>query len=235
MTRIIFIIISLFLYGCNQSDNAKSVLVNLMASGEIQLVPDMASIKVNVSCTNKDLSKSNECTKKNIADLFALLNEHDVEKKDYHSSSINLEKEFIWKNNSRVFIGYKSSSTVNVIFKDLEAMGAVIAKMMQMESAKVYGLDYSHSQLGAYSNKAHLKALDNATSLADEIKTKLGAKSVEVLKISNVSAGIDSPKPVLLEKDAISSFRSGSTSAIQINPGSLSLIKNIYVQYRVHQ
>ncbi|MFC1588831.1 SIMPL domain-containing protein [Pseudomonadota bacterium] len=234
MRRILYIVIAFSLLGCNQSNDTKSVVVNLMASGEIQLVPDMAGINVNVSCTNQDLSSSSECIKQSIASLFDLLDEHKVDKQDYHSSSINLEKEFSWKNNSRVFTGYKASSTVNVSFKDLDAMSSVLAKVMLMNSATVYGLNYSHSQLESYSNQAYLKALDNAATLAEEIKTKLSARSVEIFKISNINVGFDGPKPLQLEKAEVASLRANAPSPIQINPGILKLIKNIYVQYHVH-
>ena len=56
--------IVLFLFGCNKSDYEKPVLLNIKASGEIEVVPDIAAITVNVSCTNINLSKSNDCTKK---------------------------------------------------------------------------------------------------------------------------------------------------------------------------
>lgn len=233
MIRVIYIVITLSLLGCNQSDKTKSVLVNLNASGEIQLLPDMASITVNVSCVNKNILASGECTKKSVAKLFALLDEHKVDKKDYHSSRVNLEKEYIWKNNSQVFRGYKSSSTINVVFKDLKVMGSLLAKVMLMKRAEVYGLTYSHSQLESYSNKAYLKALDNAATLADEIKIKLAAKSIEILKISNIRAGFDSPEPKSLNKYSANLYESDASSAIQVNPGSLSLIKEVYVQYQV--
>ena len=90
MKKIVYVIIVLFLFGCSKSDDLKPILLNIEASGEIQLVPDLASIAVNVSYTNKDLSKSTECTKKSIDELFALLNEHKIKEDDYHSSKINL-------------------------------------------------------------------------------------------------------------------------------------------------
>ena len=233
MKKIVYIIIALSLFGCNKSDNVKHILVNIKASGEIRLVPDIASLEVNISCTNKDLSKSNDCTKNNIDELFSLLSEYKVDKDDYHSSRINLEKEYIWKKDSQVFNGYKSSSTINILFKNLEIMSAVITKIMTMKNAEVYNLSYSHSKIESFANNAYLKALDNSKTLADEIKNKLTGKSVEVSKISNVSDRFGSLESGMLEKKELSSFRSNEPSTIQINPGALKLIKDIYVQYSI--
>jgi len=233
MKKIVYIIIALSLFGCNKSDNVKDILVNIKASGEIQLVPDIASIAVNINCTNKDLSKSTDCTKKSIDELFALLNEHKIEKDDYHSSRINLEKKYIWKKNSQVFHGYKSSSTINILFSNLEIMSVVITKIMTMGNASLYNLNYSHSEIESFANKAYLEALDNTKTLANEIKSKLGGKSVEVSQISNIRERSGIHESGIPEKKALSIDRSSEPSTIQVNPGMLKIIKDIYVQYRI--
>ena len=233
MKKIVYIIILLSLVGCNKSADVKSVLVNIEASGEIQLVPDIASIAVNVSCTDKDLSKSTECTRKNIDELFSLLEENKIDKNDYHSSRIDLTKEYIWKNNSQVFNGYKSSSTINILFKNLDTMSTVITKIMTMKNASLYNLNYSHSEIETFTNKAYLKALDNSKTLSNEIKDKLGGKSVEISQISNISGAFDTNESGLYEKKEFSKNRSNSAAPIQINPGALKIVKDIYVQYRI--
>ena len=234
MKKIIYIIVLLSLFGCNQSDNAKSIQVNIEASGEILLAPDIASIIVNISCTNKDLSKSTDCTKLSIDELFALLNKHNIKQDDYHSSRINLDKTTIWKNNSRVFNGYKSSSTINILFRNLETMSLVITKIMTMENASLYNLNYSHSAIDTFANKAYLKALDNSKTLAIEIKNKLGGKSVKASQISNIRENFSTNDPVTLrETKTLSRTSANELATIQVNPGSLKIIKDIYVQYRV--
>ena len=100
MKKFIYIIVALSLFGCGASDHKKPVLLNISATGEIEVVPDIASIVVNVSCLNKNLVKSNNCTKEHIDKLFKLLEQHQILKKDYHSSRVNLIKEYIWRKNS---------------------------------------------------------------------------------------------------------------------------------------
>lgn len=232
MKRIVFLIIVLSLLGCNKSDNRNPVLLNVQASGEIEIVPDIATITVNVSCTNKDLSKSNDCTKKSIDELFILFNEHKISKKDYHSSRINLEKEYTWKNNSQVFSGYKSSGAINILFKDLGIMSKVLTKIMTMRNVEVFNLNYSHSDIDSLANNAYLEALDNSKKLANEIKIKLRGKSIIVLEISNVNNRFSSHESKYSDKE-IQSLKERAASTIQINPGALRLIKDIYVLYSI--
>ena len=231
MKRLIYIVTAFSLLLCSLPAGAEPVTVNVKATGEIELVPDMGGITVSVSCTDQVLAASTDCTKKGIDALFALLKEHKIPKEDYHSSAVNLEKEYIWQDNSQVFNGYKSSSTVSILFKNLDTMSAVISRTMTMKNAEVFNLTYSHSELEAYSNKAYLKALDNAKALAEEIRKKLGGKTLEIVKISNmdnVRDNLGSPESGLLKEKE---YRSQAAAPIQINPGALKLIKDIYVQY----
>lgn len=227
-------IFALSLLSCNDVGNKEPVHLNIKASGEVEVVPDIASITADVSCTNKDLAKSNDCASRSINELFALLNEHKILKEDYHSSRINLEKEYIWRKNSQIFHGYKSSSSIDILFKDLDVMSKVLTKAMLMKNIEISNLNYSHSDIDKLTNNAYLKALDNSKVLANEIKNKLDGKSIEIVEISN-AGNINSIYKYenKLEKGMLDSFSSREASSIQINPGSLKLIKDIYVLYRV--
>lgn len=232
MKKIVYIIIVFTLYGCNQLDSKKPVYLNIQASGEVEVIPDIASITINVSCTNKDLYKSNDCTKKSITELFELFNKHKILKKDYHSSRINLEKEYIWKKNSQVFHGYTSSSTINVLFKDLESMSKVLTRTMLMKNIGVSNLSYSHSRIDKLANDAYLKALNNSQILASEIKNKIKGQSIEILEISNIDGKFSQHaenKEYLAKRARSNNF--AEDSIIKINPGSLKLTKDIYVLY----
>jgi uncharacterized protein YggE len=232
MKKLFYIIVVLSLFGCNGSNDVRSIPVNIEASGEIEVLPDMASIAVNVSCTDKDLSKSTECTKMSIDKLFALLNEHHINRDDYHSSRIDLEKEYIWQNNSQVFNGYRSSSTINIVFRNLETLSVVITKIMTMKDASLNNLNYSHSELDAFASKAYLKAFDDSKMLADEIKNKLGGKSVEVSQISNIGEDFGIHESDALKEKSLR-YAANGPSTIQVNPGVLKIMRRIYVQYKI--
>lgn len=124
--------------------------------------------------------------KKSINQLFELLNKYKISNEDFHSSRINLEKEYVWRKNSQVFTGYRSSGTIDILFKDLENMSKVLTKTMLMRNVGVSNLNYSHSNIDALVINAYLEALDNSKKLASKIKNKLQARSVEILEVSNI-------------------------------------------------
>ena len=235
MKKFIYIIFALSLIGCGNSEYKKSVLLNISASGDIEVIPDIASITVNVSCLDKNLNNSNTCTKKRIKKLFKLFEQHKILTKDYHSSRVNLTKEYTWRKNSQVFAGYKSSSTINVLFRDLENMSKTLTKTMLMKNIDISNLNYSHSNIDSLANDAYLEAMNNSNRLVNKIKDKLKGQSVEIIEISNTSNEFSSIESKGYEADSYRSkaVRKNEISTIQINPGSLKLIKNIYVLYRM--
>ena len=225
---------TLLLSACNHSTSDNSVLLNISASGEIELVPDMASVTISIGCTNKDITVSNECAMQNIDKLFALFDEYEISKDDYHSSRVNLEKSYRWRNNSNVFDGYLSSSTVSVKFNDMDVMSKAITKILAMKNAEVFGLNYSHSKIDSIANEAYLKALGNARKLAEDIKLELKGKSISVLEVSNIDNKFRTTANKKVLRSAMAESRlDNSAASIQINPGMLKLVKDIHVLYSV--
>lgn len=236
MRWLAFITLSLALAGCQTAENKDTIVLNLSSSGEVKVVPDMASLLATISCTNKNLTFSTNCTKRGIDTLFQLLEQNGVEKKDYHSSRIELEKEYTWRNNSNVFNGYKSSSTISMVFRDLDAMGQVITQTMTMKDVSLYGLSYSHSKIDDLVQQAYLLALDNTNQLAEKMKEKTGGKSLEIMEIMNTTGDFVTQVTTkqLEKREGIVAARTRS-APIQINPGELTLTKEVQVLYRVYR
>lgn len=232
MKKYTLLLIAVLMAGCYPASDKKAVLINIQSSGEMQLKPDSASITVNISCTNKDLPTSSACVSKNINFLFSVLEKNNISRDDYHSSRINLEKEHVWQNNSQIFNGYKSSSTVNILFKNLDIMSETVTALMSMEKAEISNLAYTHSDVESYTNKAYLKALDNSRVLADELRVKFNGSAVEVVQISNIGdqTFVTPPSGGMSANDGLAR---AMPSSLQVNPGMMILVKDIYVQYRV--
>lgn len=224
------------LAACNNEQNSSVVQLAISAQGEMKVVPDMASINISLGCTNKDVNRARACTGSALDEVFSLLQENQLGKNDYHTSILTLEKEYDWKRSSRVFTGYKASTTLTVVFRDLEVMSRVMNKILQMDRAEVYGLSYSHSKYAELSQQAYLIALDNAEKLAGEIKKKQKASTIELVTISNMDTQIGG----VVEKnyaDGLARAKMANEVAqspsVAINPGELVLVKNIYVTYRM--
>lgn len=226
------------LAGCQADTERDFMLLNLSSSGEVRLIPDMASMSATISCTDKNIDRSTDCAKRGINALFQLLEQNGIKREDYHSSRIELEKEHTWRNDSYIFKGYKSSSTISILFRDLDAMAQVITGAMTMKEVELSGLDYSHSQIDALSQQAYLNALDNGRQLAEKIREKLGGTSMEIIEVNNTRSDfVTQVSEIKLEQYAATatSRSRDNVSPIQINPGELTLQKELNVLYKVYR
>lgn len=238
MRKFAYLLLTVTLVGCQTEKESDFLLLNLASIGEVKLIPDMASMSATVSCTDKIIERSAECSKRAIKDLFQLLDKNGVKKEDYHSSRIELEKEYTWRNSSNVFEGYKSSSTISIVFRDLDAMTQIVTGALTMKSVELYGLNYSHSQIDEFSQQAYLNALDNANVLAERMQAKVAGKSVQIIEISNNNNGfvsnITEEKGEWLAQNYSGRTRS-APAPIPVNPGELTLTKEVNVLYKVYR
>ncbi|MDH5784076.1 MAG: SIMPL domain-containing protein [Chromatiales bacterium] len=236
MKRLACLLLTVTLLGCQGEEPSDFLLLNLASNGEVKLIPDMASMSATISCTDKVIERSADCTKRAITNLFQLLDKHGIKKEDYHSTRINLEKEHTWRNNSHIFVGYKSSSTISMVFRDLDAMSQVITAALTMKSVELSGLNYSHSQIDEMSQQAYLNALDTSRELAEKMQEKLGGKSLVVMEVNNSGQNFVTRVPAgLMKREMAQGFADTATSPIQINPGELTLAKEVNVLYKVYR
>ena len=225
-----FLFFSLIFFGCNTKPGNQNVTVNIFATGEMEVKPDIADFVVNASCVNRNILTSNNCVKKQVDKITKILTESQVSSEDYHTSDISLDKEYYWKNNSQVFRGYRSSVSSTVRLKDLKNLNPILSKLMTQKDLSVSSLAYSHSQMDELANDVYIKALDNSRSLAKKLQLNLEGKSLEIVKISNTN----DPLPEIVTAAKFSN-RSGAPrpESINFNVGKLTLRKNLKVQYLI--
>lgn len=225
----LFLVLSLIFVGCNIKPDNQNVVVNIFATGEIEVKPDIADFVVSASCVNRNILASNNCVKKQVATITKILTESQVDSEDFHASDISLNKEYYWKNNTQVFRGYRSSVSSAVTLKDLNNLNPVLSTLMTQKDLSVSGLTYSHSQIEALANDAYIKALDNSRNLAKEFQINLGGKSSEIITISNTN----DPLPEVKSKSFLLKSETQRPEPINFNVGTLVLRKNLKVQYHI--
>lgn len=228
---VILTVLLVFMSECAAQPDKDGTILNLDASGEIEVEPDMARFRVMVSCIEKHSSASKFCLKNEIDEVFDILSELYIGPKDYHSSKVSLDKEYQWENKIRVFTGYRSSMSISVTVRDLEKLGDLLGRLMEQKNLSISGLSYSHSKTEQLKIDAHLKALDNAQRLAESIKNQIGGKTLYIMEITDTG----SPVRPLSEAKSLRAAAAGSPSGepLNVHIGTLVFRKSIRVKYRI--
>ena len=92
------------LLSCNPEKNYKTIL--LKTNGIVEVAPDEASLTLNLSCVDKNIEQAKTC----LLTISSRLNEDMINFKimeeDILTTNVNLNKDYVWINNSNIFNGY---------------------------------------------------------------------------------------------------------------------------------
>jgi uncharacterized protein YggE len=232
----ILVISILMLVGCYQNSNSQvnSKSIMLKASGSVQVKPDEASASININCINTNINISKECLVKESVSLKNMLVKMGIEEKDILTTQVNLNKSHVWRKNTNVFEGYRASTTVNVMIRNLEVISEFYSALLVHENFTIGSLTYHHSEYAKLKKEAYLKALDNSNDLVSAILTKLPQSNKEIIQISNVK--INPSKASSRERTAVQASSlsdSSSKQSISVSVGNMTVEQTLFVEYDI--
>ena len=208
--------------------------ITLRSTGEVETLPDLASFNINLSCLDKSIEKAKNCLVDKSNDLMRTLRSFGLDKDDILTTSVNLNKSYTWEKNTRVFEGYKSSTSVFVTVKNLDKLDVIYTALLSNENLDLSGLSYSHSKLDDLKNDAYVDALNKANILANRLLENLPESKKEILKIGNVK--ISASVPENQSKMAVESNRAAlmsNNTPIAISKGTVKVQATLYVVYQM--
>ncbi len=231
MKRLSIILSVIMLISCNPEKNYKTIL--LKTNGIVEVAPDEASLTLNLSCVDKNIEQAKTC----LLTISSRLNEDMINFKimeeDILTTNVNLNKDYVWINNSNIFNGYLASTTTRVKIRDLRILDEVYTKLLSNENLTIGSLTYNHSKLDSINEVAYLIALENANKLADKILSRLPEKNKAITQISNfeITRSEINPEPVLrnLEKSVVQ-----DQSQLTVNIGNMIAEKALYVEFKIY-
>jgi uncharacterized protein YggE len=178
------------------------------------------------------LANSVSKTKNEIVKILNICSKYGVKDEDIKSSWISTNQEFHWQTDKKVFDGYASNQTTDIIFRDLDKLEEFTAKLMQLDIANMHRMEFDHSDRTGFESAANLVALDNAKEAAEKMAKRMGVKLGDVLYISD--SGVDysgyrefSNAPMMYAKS------SADTGGVVASPGILSVTRNVLVKFAI--
>ena len=231
MKRLSILLSVILLVSCNPENDYKTIL--LKTSGIVEVAPDEASLSLNLSCVDKNIEQAKTC----LLSISSRLNEDlinfKIRKEDILTTNVNLNKDYVWINNSNIFNGYLASTTTRVKIRDLTILDEVYTKLLSNENLTIGSLTYNHSRLDSINEVAYLIALENADKLADKILSRLPEKNKAITQISNfeITRSKISPEPGLMKNEE---FAVQDQSQLTVNIGNMIAEKALYVEFKIY-
>ncbi|MES2411710.1 MAG: SIMPL domain-containing protein [Bacteroidota bacterium] len=202
--------------------------------GEIETVPDQATFRVSLYCLDKSVKASKNCLVLKSNELVKKLQSLGVKKIDILTTSVTMDKSYTWRNNSNVFEGYRSATSLIVTIKNIETLDEIYTELLENRNLELGGLEYNHSQIDSLKNEAYVQALKKSDVLADKLLEKLPEDDKEVLKIGNVEIKASIPQT----RNNYDGYKTEeavavSNQSIGINTGTIRIDATLYVEYQI--
>ena len=228
----------LLLASCQQNatvDPSKFKTVMIQSMGEVETLPDMATFFIELNCVDKSVLTSKKCLIEKSNELHRKLHSFGINKEDILTTAVEMNKSYAWRNNSSVFEGFRSSTSIFITVKNIDKLDQIYTELLENRNIELGGLSYSHSKIDSLKNQAYLNALEKSAVLTDKLLEKLPETTKEILKIGNVAISASLPEPrnqKFLEQNEVAADAT-SDSSIAISKGTVKVSATLYVEYQI--
>ena len=228
MKKIVIFLCTVLILCSSCDKNSKFISVN--GTGSVTFVPNLVKFSVTVRQTDPILANSVAKTKDAVMKMLDICSKFGIKEEDIKSSWISTSQEYHWQSDKKVFDGYASNQSTDIIFRDLDKLEEFTAQLMKLDIASMNRMEFDHSNRTGFESEACLVALDNAKEAAAKMAQRMGVKLGDVLYISD--SGVDysgyreSNGPMLYAKSA-------ADGGVVASPGILSVTRNVLVKFAI--
>ena len=239
MKQLIGICSLLLLVSCQNNgsvEHSKFKTIMIKSVGEVETLPDMATFHIDLNCLDKSIKTSKKCLVDKSNELHDKLLSFGISKDDILTTSVDMNKSYTWRSNSRVFEGYRSSTTIFITVRDIEKLDEIYTELLENRNLDLGGLNYTHSRIDSLKNEAYVNALEKSGILTDRLLEKLPESKKEILKIGNIEISTSLPETKeskFGEEYEMVVAEDSKNKSIVISKGTVRVTATLYVEYQV--
>ena len=176
--------------------------ITIEGHGEVMAAPDMAQINSGVTTQGATAREALDANTSAMAELIAELKAAGIEARDIQTSGFSVNPNYVYSDARDAngytlppkINGYQVSNTVTVAVRDLEGLGAILDKSVNVGANTINGISFSVADPTELYNEARKAAFADARSKAELYATAANATLGDLEAISE-SQNINNPMP----------------------------------------
>ena len=206
----------------------QTTTLDLAASGEVKVIPDMATITVGVTSNGLTPSGALRANSAAMAQLLAALKAHGVDGRDIQTSNLNLSPQYVYKpNESPVLNGYQASNQVTLTVRDLAKLGDDMDAVVAAGATNIASLNFGLKNPGAARDAARFAAVKD---LQDKAAIYANASGYHIRRLVNLSEGTAAyVQPVMRARMS----PGASAQGVPVSEGELSVRVDITGEFEL--
>jgi len=164
--------------------------LTMTGTGEAGVVPDQVAFDVSVKITRDDLTAALDAANSELSRVLKALEEYGVTKGNVETTGLDMHPVYDYPDNAPpVLTGYRVSSSVAVLVKELDQAGGAISAVVSTGGNEVRVSDI-RLRIGdpeAALGDARAKAVEQATAKAEEYAEATGQELGPVIRLAEVN------------------------------------------------
>ena len=208
----------------------KATTLNLSATGETRVAPNMASISMGVITEGKTAAEALAANATRMTAVMATLKKAAIAEKDIQTSNLSVNPQYRYvENQAPVLIGYQVSNQVTVTVRDLKKLGAAVDATVNAGANQVNGISFGLSDPSAAETAAREAAVRALSGKADLYARATGYRILRLVTLSE--GGGYSPQPPI--PMVAMAMRSEAKDSSPVSGGELSVRIDITAVYEL--
>jgi hypothetical protein len=204
--------------------------LDVVATGEVNRVPDIATISAGVVTTATTATAALEQNARQIASVRAALRKAGIAERDIQTSAINLFPDYRHdeRGGNPTLIGYRASNELSIRFRDIAGTGRILDALVAQGANQINGPTLSIDKPESALDEARTRALTAARQRADLYARALGKRVGRVVAISEgMNAPYGRPMPMAVMA------RGAAADSTAVEPGQQTLSVALSVTYEL--
>lgn len=159
--------------------------IEVSATGEVILTPDIASFSIQVSELGKTTSEAQAFANEKMAQLLTIMRENGVEQKDIKTTMLNLRPSYQWIEGKQFLEGQVASQSLSVTLRNLDKLGSLIDRLGEVS--------------GIYLNSVMLDKEDKSVAL-EQARQQAVQKALAKAELYAKGAQMQMGKPITISE-----------------------------------
>ncbi|NCC64633.1 MAG: DUF541 domain-containing protein [Spirochaetia bacterium] len=187
MLLVVALIVSLGLITSCKTTQDLVRTIEVSATGNAVLTPDIASFSIQVSEKGETTGEAQARANAKMHELFSVLEKNGVEEKDIRNTMINLRPNYTWIEGKQILDGQVASQSVYVTLRDLSLLGPVIDQMGKVSGIYLNSVTLDKEDKSEGIETAKIRAIESAMEKARLFAEKTGMQLGKPITISEYS------------------------------------------------
>ena len=215
-----------------QVQTVSGTRLDVVATGEVQRVPDVAIISAGVMNRATTANQAISDNARSMQRIVAALKRAGVAERDIQTSSLNLNPDYRHsENQAPVLTGYTINNQVTVRFRDIKESGRILDALVAQGANSINGPHLTIDKPEAALDQARRDAIGKARARAELYASAIGKRVGRILSISEGGGGYSPPMPYMRMRGE--SAVAVNADSVAIAPGEQTLTATVSVSFEL--